>query len=44
VAVFCREQARWYSQQGLMAGSVFKDVLEDLIAEKHPLAETVRGT
>ena len=26
-----------------MAGSVFKDVLEDLIAEKHPLAATVRN-
>jgi hypothetical protein len=36
------EQARWYSQQGLMAGSVFKAVLEDLIAEQHPLAPTVR--
>ena len=36
------EQARWYSQQGLMAGSVFKAVLEDLVAEKHPLAKQVR--
>ena len=37
------KQARWYSQQGLMAGSVFKDVLEDLIAEQHPLADTVHS-
>jgi hypothetical protein len=36
------QQARWYSQQGLMAGSVFKAVLEDLIAEQHPLAPAVR--
>ena len=36
-------QARWYSQQGLMAGSVFKAVLEDLEAEKHPLAKSVRN-
>jgi hypothetical protein len=36
------QQARWYSQQGLMAGSVFKAVLDDLIAEKHPLASAVR--
>ena len=36
------EQARWYSQQGLMAGSVFKAVLADLIAERHPSAPLVR--
>ena len=36
------EQARWYSQQGLMVGSVFKDVLADLEAEHHPLAPAVR--
>ena len=36
------QQARWYSQQGLMVGSVFKAILQDLIAEKHPLAKTVR--
>ena len=35
------DQARWYSQQGLMVGSVFKDVLADLVAESHPLASKV---
>ena len=34
-------QARWYSQQGLMVGSVFKDVLADLVAASHPLASAV---
>eukprot|EP00729_Bicosta_minor_P005253 gene5253-10386_t len=34
-------QARWYSQQGLMVGSVFKDVLADLVAVAHPLTQAV---
>jgi len=36
------QQARWYSQQGLMAGSVFKALLEDLEANQHPHAEAIR--
>ena len=35
--------SRWYSQMGLMVGSVFRELLRDLIDEEHPLAPAVRG-
>lgn len=35
------DRALWYSQMGLMVGSVFQDVLADLQTEGHPLAPKV---
>ena len=34
--------SRWYSQMGLMVGSVFLELLRDLKSEAHPLANAVR--
>ena len=34
--------SRWYSQMGLMVGSVFAELLRDLQHEAHPLAADVR--
>ena len=36
--------ARWYCQQGLMLGTVFREVLEDLQCESlHELAKEIQG-